>query len=359
MKILIVLPYLSVYGKNTNPIVMSMANGLSALGHDVICSDDDLWQNYQQYDVIFFQWPEALCGYVNHFGIDALESHLEEIRRSKVKTVVTCHNLHPHNCDALTTKIYDLLYSKVDAMHHMGDFSYNYMKQNYPDKYHFTAPHHITESFFDQSVSKEKARELLQIPIGAVVISSFGAFRNSEEEHLFVQMAKDLGRKDFCFLAPRMSKGQLYNGRMINRSLVYLYKTLLYKRLNLKCVDKFLTEQEQEVWLAASDIIFIQRKEILNSGNVPLAFAKGKIVVGPDKGNVGSILKETGNFWFNPNDRMSVKKSVIDAVVEYKTGNRAIQNLQYAKNKWTVDVVCKIISDNLIAFVNGEIAQTV
>ena len=40
-------------------------------------------------------------------------------------------------------------------------------------------------------------------------------------------------------------------------------------------------------------MVFIQRTDILNSGNVPLALSFGRVVTGPDSGNIGGLLAET------------------------------------------------------------------
>lgn len=53
-------------------------------------------------------------------------------------------------------------------------------------------------------------------------------------------------------------------------------------------------------------MVFIQRTDILNSGNVPLALSFGRVVTGPDSGNIGGLLAETGNPAFDPADPRSV-----------------------------------------------------
>ena len=284
MKILIPLTYISVYGKITNPFVSSLAKGLEECGNFVICSLDDFWQDFRRYDVIFIQWPDIFTDYVNNFGLENFRNHLNTIKQSGVKIVVTCHNLHPHNCNTQTTSIYHLVYSKADAFHHLGGYSFNLLSHQYPKKFHFIVPHHIADELFQVFCSKEQAKEKLQIPLNNVVISSFGAFRNTEEEKLFKNMADDIGNKQITYLAPRMIIGHLYHGRQIGKTIECLKKTWDCKRLNIKTKGSFMSNDEQSLWLAASDIVFIQRKEILNSGNIPLAFSQGKIVVGPNLG---------------------------------------------------------------------------
>ena len=225
------------------------------------------------------------------------------------------------------------------------------MKIKYPQKYHFIAPHHIADGLWSNPVRPSEAKKELHISKNSIVVSSFGAFRNNEEVQLFVNMAKDVHNCHISFLAPRIPMLPFYIGRHIKRTIRYLKKSLLYKMLRIKN-SGVLTDEELSIWLSASDIIFIQRKEILNSGNLPLAFSAGKVVVGPDLGNVGEILKETGNYVFNPNDRGSVKVAVLNAIDEVRKNDLlGSQNYYYAKENWSTSRICERISKELLRIV--------
>lgn len=331
-----------------NPYVSSLAEGLTRYGHEVVCSLDDFWNSFQRYDLLYFQWPEAIFAWKrSRIDIDKLSRHFDRIKEAGIKTVVTCHNLHPHNHDATTTLLYDLVYSKVDAFHHMGRYSYGVMKERYPLQYHFIAPHHAADGLLEHPVCSSEAKRKLNIPRGNTVVSSFGVFRNDEEVRLFVDMAQDIADRHRTFLAPRIPAGRFYNGRHIKRTFEYLQTGFFYKKRGIR-YSGYLKEEELSRWLSASNIVFIQRKDILNSGNLPLAFAAGKVVVGPDLGNVGEILRETGNFVFDPNDRVSVKNAVLKAIDAVKKDNQlGLRNYQYAKENWSVSKVCGLIDKEL------------
>lgn len=348
MKILFVCSPHDISPDASNPFVRSLINGLKKFGHIIHCNLDAFWNNYIDYDLLYFQWPEEIFQWKRTlFDLDKLSKHLDEISKASVRTVVTCHNLHPHNNDELTTQLYNLLYSKVDAFHHMGKYSYQVLKDKYPQKYHFIAPHHIADNFYANPLSIQNAKNKLSIPNDNIMISAFGAFRNEEETRMFFEMCKDVGHKDIQYLAPRIPIGKLYNGRWINKSLNYILTYFKYKKNRIK-YSGFLDEETLLEWLMASDIVFIQRKEILNSGNVPLAFSVGKVVVGPNKGNVGEILKETGNFTFDPICRESVSEAVKKAIFAVKDSNRqGLFNYNYALRNWNIKNISQIINKHL------------
>ena len=354
MRILMVIQI----GLNTNPYVSSLADGLVKCGHDVKCNLDLFWNSFSDFDLLYFQWPEAIFeGRKEKIDLEKLSMHLNHIKETGVKMVITCHNLHPHNNDTKTTDLYNLVYSKVDAFHHMGKKSYNLLKEKYPHQYHFIAPHHIADGLWDYPIGQSDARRKLHISNNNIVISSFGAFRNEEEVRLFVDMAHDVSSWHLTFLAPRIPMERFYHGRHIGRSLLSLYKRLKYKMIGIK-YSGYLTEDELKDWLSASDIVFIQRIEILNSGNLPLAFSAKKIVVGPDVGNVGEILNETGNYVFNPNDRSSVRQSVLNAVNDMRNSNLlGIQNYHYARNNWSVSTVCGLIDKELAIIRRNQVVE--
>ncbi len=341
MKILFVCSYNSVYNKNANPFVRSLIEGLKAEGCSVDCDLNSFWTNFEEYDIIYLQWPESI--YQRHktdIDLNRLSRHFDLLKKKHRKTIVTCHNLHPHNNDELTTELYNLVYSKVDAIHHMGTYSYHVLKEKYPNTFHFIVPHHVADEMWGRNVNIPEIKRKLKIPECNIVISSFGAFRNQDEVSLFLNMAKDVGQKGVTYLAPRIPIGKLYNGRWINKSINFIKTYINYKYLGVRFAG-FLSSEELDEWLCASDIVFIQRKDILNSGNIPLAFASSKIVVGPDIGNVGEILKETNNFVFNPSNRDSVyiaTKKAIDICL--KSSNLGNRNYEFAIKNWKSSKVC-------------------
>ncbi len=83
---------------------------------------------------------------------------------------------------------------------------------------------------------------------------------------------------------------------------------------------EYVPFEDVPYYYSVSDIALIQRKHILNSGNVPMAFLFGKVVVGPDVGNVGQWLQETGNPTFDPSNPDSLVNAVKEAEELIKNG---------------------------------------
>ena len=136
----------------------------------------------------------------------------------------------------------------------------------------------------------------------------------------------------------------------MNCSRNSIYNIFIFQKKRAKGGNHagFLSSEELNEWLCASDIVLIQRKDILNSGNVALAYSASKVVVGPDLGNVGEILKETHNYIFNPDNREMVCKEVKKAIDACrKDRNLGSANYEYAKNNWNTAKVCNDVISNL------------
>ena len=60
-------------------------------------------------------------------------------------------------------------------------------------------------------------------------------------------------------------------------------------------INKTIDDNELNILCSASDIMLIAKQNNLNSGNIALGFSFSNIVLGPETGNIGEILKSTNN----------------------------------------------------------------
>ena len=91
-----------------------------------------------------------------------------------------------------------------------------------------------------------------------------------------------------------------------------------------------ISNEELPYYIIASDLLMIQRKRILNSGNLPLAFLFKKVVIGPDYGNIRNILKESGNPTFNPDNTNSIVRALTQGY-QMAQVHKGEDNYLYAK----------------------------
>jgi len=258
-----------------------------------------------QRQVSWIHWPEQLTNYS-----PPSESDLKRIEESlKLATehgilLWTVHNAWRHGMREHKgfNALYAMVASYADAHLHHGNESVRIIEELYPGtrKVRRVFNHGGYWNLLG-SESKESARLALGISDDVKVMLAFGNIRSSSELILSMDICNV---KDWTLLIA----GRPPYIRKRHR-ISYYYRTLRFKRRIRVCEGLFEDAQIDRI-VKACDAVLIPRFECLNSGNVFLGFTFEKPVIGPDIGNVGEILQQTGNEVFDP----EVKGDIIRAV---------------------------------------------
>ncbi len=322
--------------KTSNPYVDTLSEGLRNLGISNEISCKKLWLN-NDFDIIHFQWPEAIFSWkknIQQKDYDLLDSKLRLIKKSGKKIFITCHNLKPHVSNAESTlPLYKLIYQYTDYFVHMGHVSEQILKAQYPNAKHIIIPHHIYDNRYSTSasISTNKRKKIL----------CFGQFRSDDERNFILKLRKKLKRENIEFILPGF-----FIERLISKNPVKFISRLLhlikYKIAGIHFTSGRVSDEKMEELFSTSDVVLIQRLSILNSGNVPMGFMFGKVVVGINQGNVGAILKETGNPTFDIDDMNSVVNAIKTGLTLAQDG-KGISNREYAFKNWNTARISKML----------------
>lgn len=307
-----------------NLFVPILCDAIRTAGIDVRCSTKEFWETDKTYDIIHFQWPEEAVGWTcNDPGvIRRLEERIAYFRSRGARFVYTRHNVRPHYANDVISRAYEVIESESDVVVHMGRFSHDEFAATHPGSWNVVIPHHIYQYTYNEDISMEHARQYLRIPQGAFVVTAFGKFRNREEIRMVLDAFHAWREPRKLLLAPRLypfSRQHSYSGNILkrwaSRAGYYLLMPLLNRLMKLKAgaSDELIDNADLPYYLAASNVVFIQRKDILNSGNVPLAFLFRKVVAGPKVGNIGELLETTGNPTFCPDNRQDILRALEEA----------------------------------------------
>jgi glycosyltransferase involved in cell wall biosynthesis len=327
----------------------------AAIGKSARITHDEqlFWDRRGEFDVVHLHFPE----YMTHAHEDAYQRGLEQSlidatedclawwgRRAKL--VITRHVLLPH--DALTDpqweKMYEAVYRQVHAVVHFASASVDEFRERYRntqfahgEPLHAVIPHHNYASL-PNAISRTEARRRLGISEGRRVMLVFGAIRNFEERDLILRTFQSLRIPGKLLLVSRW-KEQLAKVRWIR--LKYWLRDLnrLYYKLHpdYQFNYGFVEESDTRLWLNASDVLFIPRLKVLNSGNITLGMTFGKVVVGPDSWDVGQLLRETGNPVFDPKRPETAVQAVEEGFRLAAAGRVGAANQQLALSEWTAE----------------------
>jgi beta-1,4-mannosyltransferase len=213
--------------------------------------------------------------------------------RKKFSTIAwTVHNLAPHAGGEAESVLTATTAELADVEFHLGRASVEMVAKKYPRAVppercvisHGGYWHLIGER------SPEDARRELGISPEEKVLLVFGQLRHEQEYLMALQAARTGWRVLIVGRMPRIARAR--------RPVMWLRRQLLGKRVNV--IQSYLKDEEVDRYVKACDAMLIARQECLNSGNVFLGMTFGKPVIGPAVGNVGEVLRETGNGVFKP-----------------------------------------------------------
>ena len=313
-----------------NPFVGTLCESLGRLGVRCDCGVRRFFDSSRHYDIVNVMWPEAIWRWKQDDVTDEfvlkLALRFAELKSEGTKIVYTRHNTAPHaSTNPLTKKVYELVEECADAVIHLGDWSRRHFLESHPASMarQFVIPHH-TYARALRNISKSKARAFLGLSASDRVLLSFGDFRNDQERGLLVLATRNCRIEGLKTLAPRFGANPPADILAGPQGI---------------CVPSDLIP----VYFAAADVVFIQRTEILNSGNLPMAYHFGRVCVGPDCGNVGELLRNTGNFVFDPADEGSVVTAVREALAASQDGELGKRNRELADREWGQDLVARKI----------------
>lgn len=327
--------------KATNPFVYTLMDEIESKHNDVVFGEgiDEFYKDSAfDYDIVHIHWPEALFnGEERRFSLEEAKKRIDELKLRGIKIVCQCHNLEPHyTSDSDKIEIYKHVYSHSDVIVHLGEYSKHLLEEKYPDVKHVVIPHHVYDTVYTKIPTKEEARKRLGLKKNAKYILCFGAFRGHEEQLIVSNLAKRLKSKGIYFLAPGFQYVPEKRKFSHYFKLEYHLKFFLKYFRNIIITGKSfnaVSDEELPYYYAAADACLIHRKKILNSGNLIMALYMGKPVVGPNTGNVGLLLQETGNPNFKKEDD-SIFKAVVQ-VLELIETDKGKKNQIYTKENFS------------------------
>ncbi len=286
------------------------------------------------YDCVHIHWPEALLRWdvPDEADLLRLDQRLKQWKEH-TRIIVTVHNLVPHNFNPLNQKLYTIIYKNADVFIHMSKISRTLLCKYYPgilpeSVQHVIIPHGLYE-IFDNSVSRQEARERLNLRPDHFVVLVLGRARNEAEEQVVKRVIDHFPCDNRKIIATQWDLGWREKAFFLKKSIDKKH----YRLLNAP-----VPVNELQYYLNAGDVLLIQRRHSLNSGCLIMGFAFGKVIVGPDYGSMGEILRETKNPVYDPDD----VRSVIDAVEEGRMlskSDKGLENLKYAKEHWNLNLV--------------------
>lgn len=336
--------FVDPYLPSVNPYVATLMDGVKTIDQSVEFGFglEKFWEDVIfDYNILHIHWPDFLLSVRStHADVLQVECRLREIRHHGIKIIVTCHNLKAHYAkNPSFDEAYDVAYSSADVILHMGSYSKNLFEKQYPQAKHIILPHHTYDTLY-RLVDRNESLKKLNLDPAKRYILCFGAFRDKEERVIADEIVGHYRSRGYELLAPGYIRLVKRRNFIIQALQWIRWKYICIMKKYMHVYGRFVSNEMLPYFFCAADISIIQRRRILNSGNLPLGFLMENVVVGPDVGNVGQLLKDSGNPTFNPND-ITTLFDAIDKAFTLKDLGKGLDNRDYAKKHFTTEIVSK------------------
>lgn len=303
----------------------------------------------ESFEIVHIMFPHFLLkmGDKNEeHSLKELELRLQLLKDKNIKIVSTCHNIVPHyksNIEQILS--YDCVYRYSEHIYHLGEYSRKLFEKKYPSANNLLLEHPVYNDLYTEFPSKEKALKKLKLSSKYKYVLCIGAFRDEEERILICKIVNSFKKKRIKILAPLFCKIKFKKNifKVIKELFTYLRYKILFPRILF--TGKSISDTLLPYYMSVSDVSLIQRVKILNSGSLPLNYYFGNVVVGPNVGNVGEILKKTRNPTFDVNNLNSLPVAIMNGFNLFNMG-LGDKNKKIAENNWLI----KHISNKQIAY---------
>jgi len=176
---------------------------------------------------------------------------------------------------------------------------------NINDRKITTIPHGSYLGVYENSVSREDARKLLNLSRTNFVFLFFGNLRRYKGLAELVEAFRRLDGKSTVLLIA---------GKPEDKSLVALLEKKTSSSSNIKLMPRFIADDEIQVLMNASDVMVLPYVDILTSGAALLGLSFGKAMIAPRIGCFPEILNSSNGFLYDQNEKEGLLNAMRQAM---------------------------------------------
>lgn len=299
----------------TNPYLTQLIESL--YGNEVVTcvsygAELFFWNTINKWDIIHFQWPEALFGWNEPTYKKLALADAKMIEHKKYsKIVTTIHNHSPHpKFSLMGENVFDLVYRNTDVFIHLGKTSMNDFIIKYKHCNWFNNNSHYVIDHGDYAYYKKIEQDYTLVNEyklkDSKIILVFGALRTPEEEalaRLAFEIADINGLRLLFAGMPTKSAipAEILSGKYDK------------KKKNIVRLHKRIPEEQVGPLIESANIMFLPRIGRLNSGTIPLAYTYGIPVIAPNEGVIKDMVLNGGGYLYEPNNIKSAADAILKA----------------------------------------------
>jgi beta-1,4-mannosyltransferase len=237
-----------------------------------------------------------------------LKLKLARIKRTKI--FWTVHNIRPHDRHrpVLERFFWWAFIPNIDGVICMSDAGRRLLHEQHTrsrDHPTFVIPHGHYRGAYPDTISREAARQMLQIRADEFVITFIGQIRAYKGISHLVQAFRALGHPKARLIV---------TGMPTSNSLTQDLRDLAGDDANIQFYFEFIGPEDIQKFMRATDLVVLPYREILNSGSVMLALSFNQPVLVPAQGGLKELHQAVGSEWIRLYEGQLTPDTLRDAI---------------------------------------------
>ena len=165
--------------------------------------------------------------------------------------------------------------------------------------------------WYPNTISKNDAREFLNLPQNSIIFLFFGGVRPNKGIELLIKAFIDLDNENFHLVIA----GNIQSPKSYSEEI----KDLSKNNKNISIYLKKIPDNDLQLYFNASDIVVLPFKSILTSSSAHLALSFKKPVIAPEMGCLPELIEPNMGWLFKPNQIESIANALqIAATSDYQ-----------------------------------------
>lgn len=332
----------------TNLYLRELAQAYERAGAVVVLGRE----NFLYFDcspgVVHIHWPEQLyrvASLERGTDVDRAKFALERLRYFKkkgAKCVLTMHNLMPHeNGESEAARlICQGCFDEADLVVHHCKRSVDLVRMEYvgAERKKMVVLPHGHYLVYPSEMTKQEARDSLGLHDDDFVFLHFGIIRGYKGlQHVLRSFFGARVKNKKLVIA-----GWAMNWRRLTTNVVERVRKWVWeKRGRLIWCLRRIPNDEVQRFLRACDAVVLGHTSGLNSGVAVLGMTFGCVVVGPDLGCIGEVLRSGENVVYDPADPRGLVKAMEQAA--HMDLRQAGERNRAVATTWSWDAMAKAI----------------
>jgi len=252
----------------------------------------------EQYDIFHLHWVvETIVRHRNPFVVwmraISILILIDWVKSRGTRIIWTIHDENPHSI--LHSKIADWFQKefikRIDGYISLSAIGKDIAEKILPEiknKPSYIVPHGHYRSFYPQQITRNQAREKLNIPDNCRILLFFGYIDVYKNVPHLIKIFRELASPDWLLVVA---------GKLERPHLQMEILSSAENDERVKLVLNYIPDEQVQLYFKAAELVVLPFTEILNSGSALLALSFDSPILVPRLGSMPELQSQVGEDW--------------------------------------------------------------